>query len=284
MRSAFAVAAFIVFSVFPAMPGFAEPTIKARLSQDKATPSEIVFFYIEAEWPRGEAQYQFAIPDFQLENLAILDQGQSQETYPGQGGEWTRKVFSFQLKANKAGTAKIQAFNLPYIDPSLQKGGTHKIEALTLRVDKSGVPKWIWLMTCVILFAPPAVILWLLNRKKTQPMKQPPVSPAKESAERFRELLEQQVAYNDTVLPELNQHLRSFLIQTYRIPESYATESEIARSLESAALPKEELTVLKNILTELEEIKYLGKPTEAEYSRLRNDLLRFIHSKQVSSI
>lgn len=280
MRTAYAAVAFAVFFLL-STPGFAEPRVKARLSQDKIKPTETTTLSLEAEWLRSEAQYSFAIPNLPLENLTVVQQGQSQETYPGEGGaEWTRKTFTFELKPGKPGPAGLSAFELPYIDPELQKGGTAKVPALKVQVKKSGFPVWIFAAAGAVLFVPPIAVLILLKKKKSEAVKKEPLSPAEEAAERFRELLEQQTDVKTLSFPELNQHLRSFLTQTYRIPGTYNTEGELARGLESASLPNDELKTIKTILSDIEEIKYVGTPTESEYRRLRNDLLRFIHSKK----
>ncbi len=282
MRTALALAIFAVLFL-SGSTGFAEPRITARLSQNQINTSQSSEFLIQAEWPRSEAQYQFALPNLPLKNLKAELRGQSQETYPGEGGEWTRKIFTFLLTPQKPGNAEIQAFSLPYIDPALQKGGTFEVPAQKLTVRKPGPNPLFYLIPGAFLLAVTGVVVLMIARRKKKAVPEP-LSPAKAAGRQFQAMLENADLSRAEVLPEVGRNLRSFLEITYGIQAAHATETELLRSLEQTDIQKEELSAIRNILTGFEEIKYVGRPTEAEYRRLRSDLLRFIHSKQVVSI
>ncbi len=283
MRPAFASLVFVSLLLFSA-PVFAAPRIQARLSQNQISASETAVFSLQAEWPRQEAQYQFAFPELPLENLTLVNQGQSQEIYPGEGGEWNRKIFTFELKPVKTGPASVKSFTLSYVDPQQEKNGNFEVQAQPITVFKPGLSNGImrWSMVgAAILAVFVLAVTTLMGRAKKSRIEIQPLSPARIAADEFKKLLEQQDVSNDSI-PQLNRYLRIFLTEMYKIPAAASTETEISRNLETAGVPKEDRGVIQNILTELEEIKYVGNATEAEFLRLKNDLLRFIHSKQLT--
>lgn len=265
---------------------YAAPHLHAELTQDDIKPGDTTTLSITAEWPKEEAPYQFAFPSLPLQNLKVVRQGQSQEITPGPNGLIDRKIFSFELEPVKPGRAAVKAFNVSYVDPEQQKNGTLPVAAMDITVSKTrGMAGLIILGILTAVLGVPVLLGYYFHRGRFfHPDKTEPDSPIKAAADEFKRLLESSPALDENALPAVDKQLRVFLAEAYRIPAAHTTENELGSHLISAGIPKEELAMIQNILSGLEELKFVGKPTESEFRRLRSDLLRFIHSKQVSAI
>src|SRR3989338_7511409 len=87
--------------------GFADPNLDVALSAKKIHLDQTVLLSIQIEWPKTEADYSFALPELPLKNLTIVRQGESEEVFTRDGGEWTRKTFEIELQAPRKGRGSI---------------------------------------------------------------------------------------------------------------------------------------------------------------------------------
>lgn len=101
-------------------------------------PGDEITLTLTAEWPRAEAEYAFALPEFKLSNLTQIRQGQSQEVFIHNGTQWSRKTFTLIFSPVQSGPAAIEAFEISYIDPQSQKGGHYTASGQTFTAKSRG--------------------------------------------------------------------------------------------------------------------------------------------------
>src|SRR5690349_12178950 len=116
--------------------GFSDPAISVSISRDIIPFSETTRLTIQAEWPRSEGSYQFALPPLIARNLILIQQGESQETFVSSGQEWTRKTFTLEFRAGEPGPGSIAGFVLPYVNPASQSTGEFSTGELRIMVQK----------------------------------------------------------------------------------------------------------------------------------------------------
>lgn len=268
---------------------YADPQLETVLSKNKINPDETATFSIKVKWLKSEAQYQFAFPPFNLlENLTLVRQGESQETFAGEGGEWIEKTFSFEFKGKKSGAAKIPSFELTYIAPAEQKTGKLLIPLQTLTVTKKDHIK---LFTILALFAAFGVGLALRLKKIFGRWKEGSSDesslPAEETnLENFKKFLEANSFLTHQFTVGLTPHLKHFLEEGYGVKASGHTihEQEIIQQLEAKGLGRDEIYEIKTILRTWEEINYAGRVSDENFREFRTQLLRLIQNKKAVSL
>lgn len=263
----------------------AEPQFEVHLDRAKVNTSEIATFSIQAKWPKAEAKYQFAFPPLNLlENLTLVQQGEAQESFSGEGGEWVRKTFSFQLQGKKAGQAKIPSFEVSYVDAQTQSVGRYAVPTQTLKITKKfNVRNGI--IISIIIAAAAEIFILLAAAAKKKKIKQLAAesepTPAS-NLENFRKFMENNSFLTTQFKDELAGHLKTFLQESYGIAQTGKNiqSVEVVRGLEAKGLGREEIYEVKTVLKAWEEINYAGRVNDAEFREFRSQLIRLIQNKR----
>lgn len=275
---------FLVFSLLFISTAFAEPLLETKLTRNKINTSETSVLTLEIKWPKAEAKYQFAFPPFNLlENLSIIRQGESQESFAGDGGEWLRKTFEFEIQGKKAGAGRIPEFELSYFDPISQKSGKILVPSQTLTVSKKSGHKTLFIVLGLILFAAglTARLKKLFGRWNEKGEDETALPLGATSNENFKIFVDAHPVLNHQFSSALTTHLKRFLNDSYAVP-SLGHTIDVAQTLaqiEAKGIPRDEIYEIKNILSIWEQINYAGRVSDLEFREFRTQLLRLIQNK-----
>ena len=267
---------------------FADPQFETSLSRNKINTTESTTFSIEVKWPKDEAKYQFAFPPFNLlENLTLVRQGESQETFAGDGGQWMRKIFNFEMQPKKAGPARIPGFELSYVDPVDQKTGKFSIPEHTLHVtQKHNLKKIIFILVGLGLFGfgLAARLRKLFGRWNQETPEENTMPPGAAHIDKFKHFVETHSSLNHQFSAGLTEHSKQFLADAYGVPISGHTidVAQTLQQLEAKGLSRDETYEIKTILKTWEEINYAGRVSDVEFREFHALLLRLIQNKKAA--
>lgn len=275
-----------VFTVFIS-PASADPQLETVLSTNKINEGETAALAVKVKWLKAEANYRFAFPPFNLlENLTLVRQGESQETFAGEGGEWIEKTFNFEFKGKKPGAAKIPSFELSYIAQTNERAGQLSIPVQTLTVTKKYNFKLIAIIAVFAAFfiGLAARLAKIFGRWKEGSAEESETPKGETNLESFKLFLENNQFLTQQFMANLTPHLKNFLSDCYGISSSGHAihEDEIVRQLEAKGLSRDEIYEIKTILRTWEEINYAGRVSDANFREFRTQLLRLIQNKKAS--
>ena len=274
-----------VLSVFAMDTLWADAQLDVVLSSDEIVVDQTTRFKVEVQWPKAEANYTFAFPHLDLENLTIEKWGESQETFLEDDQEWIRKTFSILLKPKHIGTAKITGFALPYLDTETHAGGRFTIaeQVITVRQIPLRISMW-----HILYFLPIPIalfLLWLLARSRKKKLEESPqgLSKEEEMIYRFHELRETRLGKNPkNLLHEMSSLLRHYVVDRYQLASDTATEKEILEQLTSRQIPREEIKDLQRLFERVHEAKFTGVGlSEEEFERLFSNMIQYFQRKKV---
>ena len=274
---------FLYLGFFIAAPVFAKPEVDSSLTAQKISIQETTELKIEAFWPRQEAQYVFAFPELPVHNLTVIRQGQSQETFRKGEEDWIRKTFTFELKPEQTGKASIREFDLPYIDPVLQKGGKFEIPRFELEVTKAPLSgRAILLMSIGVasFFLLSALIFLKVTHK---PKVVETITPQQAAARKIQSLaMDAEADDRKGMLYVIGAEFRDFLTENYQLKTNKFSDDELLSELKSKNVVIEDREKIKKIFDRMQEAKYMGaKVTADELKILQRDILRFIEGKKI---
>jgi hypothetical protein len=266
---------------FLAPPAFSDPQLDARITQNKIRVNELTEYQVQIEWPKKEGQYSFALPEPQLENLMLVNQGESQEVFSKEDGEWTRKVFTFELKPEKKGEGRVKGFMLPYINAALGKKGTFDVSEIKVSIKNPPFPwvKWgIGLAVLALSIAGAVFFMTRRKRKEREEIANPELSEEEKSAKRIRSVLENQSPKE--ALYQISAEFRSFLADHYQIKHG-KSENELLIGISEANISNEEKNLIRGLIEKLAEAKYGTMISDSDLKRLEQQILEFVEGKRV---
>jgi hypothetical protein len=275
----------LCLGIFFSSPLFAKPSLDTQLSADKISIDEMAEFTIQTAWPRQEAQYSFAIPELPVQNLTVVRQGQSQESFRKGEEDWVRKTFTYELKPSVTGKTGIREFEIPYIDPVLQKGGTLLVGAQELEVTKAPLSNRQLLsisLTAAALFAVGAAAFLVKARK---PKAAPPetITPQQAAANKIKSLIQNAEAHDRTsMLSVIGAEFRDFLRENYQLPGPRMADDEVIAELKRKNVIVEDREKIKIIFNRLQEAQFMGAGVTADDLKLlQRDILQFVEGKKI---
>ena len=254
---------------------YADPQFEAALNPQKIRTGEIFQFTIEATWKAEEADYHFSEPDLRLENLAVEEIGESNESFEKAGKAWKKKEYRFTLKALKPGKGKILPAAVHWTDPLGQKDGLFKTPNFEIQI----TPDHFKVYRSSILISVTALAVGLvtafLSRRKRRPLLAETQKPTLEDC--HVAFLEQRL----DGFEEADKNLRDYLCEKYHLRANGATDRELLLQLESQ-LPSEDLKTLRKIFDRLERLNYApSADAPGESRKLVHEMIQFIEGKRI---
>ncbi|MBI3306233.1 MAG: hypothetical protein HYZ84_00300 [Candidatus Omnitrophica bacterium] len=276
----------IFFSVYFSANAHAAPQFNTKLSQTSAKPGEGVTLSIRISWAQSEANYSVALPNFELENLTLSGQGESQESFIQGEEPWIRKTYKIELAPIKPGPASIQAFKVSLIDTQSQKAASFDVPQLKIQIKKTGFLSLAW--PAIALGVVLILIIFLISRIF---FKKSGKTLSQENSEAPDDKIAHAIhaAINDIAIyssPEKANHLINlcsrFIIQRHHLDRPNLSDSEILKALSAQNISTEELSRLKNLFVRFEEIRFSGTSLpSSEYKQLQNDILNYVEGKKI---
>ena len=268
---------FLGLTVFLGLASaYADPQFEATLNPPKIRTGETSQLTIEVTWKAEEADYHFSEPDLRLENLAVEEIGESNESFEKTGQAWKKKEYRFTLKALKPGKGKILPATVHWTDPLGQKEGGFKTPDFEIQIVSD--PSWVYRFSTLISLSALALglVAAFLRKRKRQAFLTEPNELTLE--DRHVAFLEQQV----NGFEEADRNLRDYLCEKYHLRGSAATDRELLLQLESQ-LPSEDLKTLRKIFDKLERLNYAPSPeVPAESHALVHEMIQFIGGKRIN--
>ena len=266
---------FVAFLQFS--PAYAEPQFKAALAPlEKVSLDQTCQFLIEATWKAEEGDYHFSEPDLRLENLAVEEIGESNESFEKTGQAWKKKEYRFTLKPLKPGKGKILPAAVHWTDPLGQKDGVFNTPDFEIQIttDHSKAYRFSTLISLSALTG--GLIATFFRKRRRRPL----LTETKELT-----LEDRHVSFLERHLDgfeEADQDLRDYLCEKYHLRANGATDRELLLQLESQ-LPSEDLKTLRKIFDKLERLNYARSPSvPAESRQLVHEIIQFIGSKRIN--
>lgn len=278
----------IVFNFIFLTLAFAAPEIKVTLSPEKISVNEPVTLRIEAQWPQEEGPYLFALPQIKIPKLKLENQAESQESFFKDNRPWMRKVFVFEFIGAEKGKTGLEKMIVPFIQPEKQESGAFNAPAIELQINAPPLP-WLKILGGAAAggLAAGLVFFFRSRRKKAaaQAAKQKteiPVHTAEAEQKVTRVLNQKGAAPVKELVYELSKVFRDFIVSQFQIQKKTGTEDELLAALKALDLQADELKKISDIAARLREAKYIGdRISESDIKYLGEDILHFIHSKQV---
>lgn len=271
------LAAYLVL-LFPDFVG-GEPQIEVDLKPSKIIQAgKNCHFLVRLSWRSTEGDYRFLQPELALKNLAVESVGEANETFQKEGEEWKKKSFRFDLRALRAGKAKIQPFRIDYLDPSHETGGHFEVGPLELNVFPAFTKfrQVGFIASGLLLIVGSGLGGWILIRQRRK---------KQETTQSSESLLE------DRALSRLNENrekvseegkiFRVYLCEKYSLARGVGTGREILHKMEGK-VPWDELKTLKRIFDTLEERQYNdSRQSSEEGERLYSEMVHYVKGKKI---
>ena len=261
-----------LFCLIPSY-GMAEPELKVTLTPSqklrKGQPGQL---HIKLKWKSSEGDYFFTRPNLELENLAIEEIGESNETLE----EWKEKTFVYTLKAARIGSGKILPFRIGYAQNAQQKTDYLESGGFEIRIldDRQGLFRIIFTVLGLTLVIGTIFGLFFLRRSRISTKSTTVSEPSVE--ERYLP------SFSGSIQPlEAAKLFRRYLREKYNLSQGGSTSLEILSQLEKKIQP-DELKTLKKIFDRLDEYHF-GNSTssQTEHRNLYREMVRFVEGKKI---
>ena len=252
--------------------------LKSLVDRSAVPLSEKLTFKIEASWEGEQRRFSITpvIPP-QCENLEILESSTLNESKIEQGKTKSLKAFRFILKPTQTGTGRIGSVQVDYIDNLTQDSSSLSTQPINLQitpaVQKTGPAYKIILAIAIFL-----ILIYVIYsaRRKTKRIELPKekgieeVELKQESLEektlnRLDEISEPaQKGRLDAFPSNVYKLLTDYLEAKYQIVTSGKTTNDIISSLSSLDLSSERISLLKDIFSTCDLVKFAGEKMEKE--------------------
>lgn len=262
----------------------AKPDFDVQVSASNIKLDEPLTLSVQAQWRQEEANYVFAFPNVDCENLSLERQGESQESFVLGLETWVRKSFVLYFKPNALGNAVIRGFKLGYMDPLQQKGGSFDVAAQEIMVHSSGVtwpPKFPGLALggiSLMAFLGIAAGIYYSNKLR----KRQDLRPAeRDELIQLRSLAEEiQKRPQKEIMHHYSQLLKVFLTSYYGMKGKPTVDGEILAEIQSLEISRREKEAVRNILNRLSEAKYAGSAlSQNELRDLHREIAYFVETR-----
>jgi hypothetical protein len=254
--------------------------IELKSSVDRSTVllSEKLTFRIEASWEGEQSRFSITpvIPP-ECENLEILESSTLNESKIEQGKTKSLKAFRFILKPTQTGTGRIGSVQLDYIDNLTQDSSSLSTQPINLQITPA-VQKTEPAYKIILAIAIFLILIYVIYsaRRKTKRIELPKEkgieevelkqeSPEEKTLNRLDEISEQvQKGRLDAFSSDVYKLLTDYLEAKYQIVTSGKTTNDIISSLSNLDLSSEKVSLLKDIFSTCDLVKFAGEQMEKE--------------------
>lgn len=279
-----------LLGIFAFLPqAAAEPSLDISLSKNKIQMGENAELQLQVSWPKTEGPYRFGIPQLQLQNLSLTNQGQSQEIFLKDGVEWTRKIFIMTLAPTGPGKGLIKESLLSFVDSNaIATDGAQQLQTpqLEIQITKPPfqIPFWIKALLGGLGILAAGFLTAGLLLKNRGSRKAPEYSPENILLKEFQSRVQAQPFESNESAAALSKILHDFLAIHYQLPTSSRSELEMIQSLEGKNLPREEIKFLQELLGRFREAMYTGQQlSEKDFQYFKSKVSDYLQSKQMVS-
>jgi len=269
--------------------------LKSWVDRSEVPFNQKLSFTVEASW-EGE-QDRFSITPVGpplCENFEILGTSSLNETKTEEGKTKSLKIFRFTLEPTQAGAGRIGSVQLSYIDNLTQDSSSLSTQPINVQitppVEKKG-PKYRNILIAVILLVLIYVIYSARRKAKrieiTKEKETEKLSPEEESLEEATlkklDTISEQVQKGrlEGFSSDVYKLLTGYLEAKYQIVTSGKTTGDIINSLSNLDMSPERISLLKEILSACDLVKFAGEKMEKEKcDDITNQVRKFVEQNR----
>lgn len=252
--------------------------LKASVDRPEVPLNEKLTFTVQASWVGEQNRFSITpvIPP-ECENLEILGSSSLNESKIEEGKTKSLKTFNFVLKPVQTGKGRIGSVQVNYVDHSTQDSSSLSTQPISVQVTPSVRERGTSYKTALVI-AIVAVLIYVVYtaRRKTKRIQIPEdragtkLEPEEQSLEektlqKLDEIYQEvQPGRLETFPSLLHSLLTGYLESRHHVVTSGKTTNDIISSLSNLNLPAEKMTLLKEILSKCDLVKYAGERVERE--------------------
>ncbi len=231
---------------------------------------------VEVAWKSKDADYRFAPSPLTLENLAVEESGETNETFQKEGEEWKKKTFRFKLHATQKGKGRIRPFQVGYLDPQTASAGHFEVGEMEISIAPDRTPLYRFLLEGTAVTTLGALGgWWLVARMRKKQLAAPVAEPTLE--DRYLS----QLGVTSDKISEAGRHFRTYLVEKFSVRPGGATNRELLAVLQSR-LSGEELKNLRKIFDKLDECRFgTASRSPVEQQQLHREMVHFVEGKKI---
>ena len=264
-----------------------EPEIGVQLEPHGSIKvGRVCHLSVDVSWKKEEGDFLFQNPQLLLDRFTVEESGESNEAFQKNGEAWKRKKFLFSLKAFQPGQGKIRPFQLNYLDPATQQGGSFEIQGWDIKIvpDRSQFYRGVGLALGVFLSSG-LLGKWLVDRRFAQKRRK---EENREISLEKRYLIglsayESQDLTREQVL-ETGKLFSGYLHDKYQLSILPGTRQQILGQMKDKVLPSE-LKNLEKIFDTMEQFRYTpNQGSTEEWRDLYQEIVSYVESKKIISL
>lgn len=252
--------------------------LKSWVDRSEVPFNQKLTFTVQASWEGEQDRFSLTpVTPPECENFEILGSSSLNETKTEEGKTKSLKTFRFTLKPIQTGAGRIGSVQLSYIDNLTQDSSSLSTQPINVQitpaVEKKG-PKYKPILITVILLVLIYVIYSAKRRIKridiTKEKRSEEVATKTESLEEAT--LKKLDAFSKQIQKErledfsfdVYKLLTGYLEAKYQIVTSGKTTGDIINSLSNLDMSPERISLLKEILSACDLVKFAGEKMEKE--------------------
>jgi hypothetical protein len=250
--------------------------LKASVDRSEVPLNEKLTFIVQASWEGEQRKFSITpvIPP-ECENFEIHESSTLNESKIEEGKTRSLKTFRFILKPTQAGAGRIGSVQLNYIDNTTQDSSSLSTQPISVKitppVQEKGINYKIILAVAIILIFIYVIYSAKRRTKRIELPKEKEIEKVElkeESLEdktlrRLDEISEQvQKDRLDDFPSDVYKLLTDYLEAKYQIVTSGKTTNDVVNSLSSLDLSSEKTSLLKEIFSTCDLVKFAGEKIE----------------------
>lgn len=252
--------------------------LESSVDRSRVPLNEKLIFSVQASWEGEQKRFSITpvIPP-QCENFEIFESSTLNESKIEEGKTRSLKTFRFILKPTQTGAGRIGPVQVNYIDNLTQDSSSLSTQPINVQVTPSIEKKEVNYKT-ILAIAIFLILVYVIYsaRRRTKRIELPKDKGTEEVELRQESMEEKALKELDTISEQIQRGrwesfssdvsklLTGYLEAKYQIVTSGKTTNDIINSLSSLDLPSEKVSLLKEILSTCDLVKFAGEKLERE--------------------
>ena len=252
--------------------------LKSSVDRSKVPFNQKLTFTVEASWEGEQNRFGITPVGFpECDNFEILGTSSLNQTKIEDGKTKSLKIFKFTLKPTQTGAGRIGSIKLSYVDNLTRDSSSLSTQPISVEIAPPVKEKRSWykiVLIIVILMVLIYVIYSARRRSKGidiagEKEEEEPSVEEESLEDRTLKKLEAisesiQKEELDEFPPDVYKSITGYLEARYQIVTSGKTTNDIISSLSNLNLSPERISLLKEILSACDLVKFAGERMEKE--------------------
>ena len=262
-----------------AAPGVTAPNLKIEPPAQRVALGKNVVLKIQLEWPREEGSYEINSLEPKLENLALVDQHQSQET-----GLTVSQTFLYEFRPLRTGTAVIYPFEINYRESEVSPWVSLLVPEQKIKVVSDLAFKVALIGSGIVAVLLVAIFVglrqWERWKIRAADKRVLPVDPKQQIYKQAETAIK---SFNSPHPKEKINHWANqfrIVVAAYYDVSTVATPAEILSFLKIKGIPAGDCNEISRIFEELTEMQFARHDISVyDLTRMERTLLQYVTGK-----